>query len=224
MNIAVCLTSYNRADIVRETLESIAAQTVPLKLFVCRDGSTDHIDMVLDEFSHRFQIFVTPYRADTSVGCAKHRAVALALRDPSIDLIQMIDSDDKMLPTMLETNVAALEAEEADWVLSWGRTFGRNEGYIPSWICTMDELYQHNTMHSWVMAKVNVFQKHQFREKLNGMDDWDWWIRVMGDPSFKGAINKQQVYLYRVHSDRVTDTQKETFEQLREKVHALNPR
>lgn len=224
MKTAVCLTAYNRADMIVETFDSLVAQTMKeFKVFICRDGSTDNIDEIIDVYSNKLIIKASAYRTDTSVGLAKNRSIELALEDNDIEYIQILDSDDLMMPEMLETNLKTMADNSADWVLCCGRTIGRNSGYVPSWIASMDEMYTYNPMHSWVMAKTHVFQKYMFKP-FSGNEDWDWWIHILKDNNLKGCINPLQVHRYRVHNGRISETLGVSFQELKSQIEQWNPK
>ena len=221
--IAVCIAAYNRADLIKETFDGLKNQTFKdFHVYLCRDGSTDNIDEVVKEYSKDLQITLTPYQKDTSVGSAKNRAVTEALKN-NHQYIQILDSDDIPQPGMLEENSKRLDQGDVDWVICWSHTFGANSGTVRSQIKSLEEQCNKNYLHSWVMAKKEVFEKENFRLDLNGIDDWDWAIRVYKD-GYKGAIVEKELHLYRIHPGRVSETtgSMELFPELRKKVRIMN--
>ena len=221
--VAVALTVYNRADLIKETFDSLKNQTFKdFHIYLCWDGSTDNILEVVDSYANDLSITLCEYGETTSVGSAKNKAVSTALRN-NHQYIQILDSDDLAEPDMLKENAARLDQGDVSWVVCWSHTFGANSGHVRSKIVSLEEQCNKNYMHSWVMAKSEVFKAQNFRLGLNGIDDWDWWIRVYKD-GYKGAIVEKELHRYRIHPGRVSQTTGSIslFEGLRKKVRAMN--
>jgi FkbM family methyltransferase len=221
--VAVALTVYNRAELIKETFDGLKKQTLKdFHIYLCWDGSTDNILDVVESYRKDLNITLCDYGVTTSVGSAKNKAVSEALKH-NHQYVQVMDSDDIPLPMMLEEQSKRLDRGDVDWAVCWGRTFGANSGYIHSEIRSLEEQCNKNYLHSWVMAKVEVFEKENFRLDLNGIDDWDWWIRVF-KAGFKGDIVEKELHMYRIHQGRVTETtgSMSLFSDLRKKVRALN--
>jgi glycosyltransferase involved in cell wall biosynthesis len=220
--VAVALTVYNRADLIKETFEGLRKQTLArFYVYLCYDGSTDNILEVVQDYAD-LNIVLCPYSETTSVGSAKNKAVTEALKN-NHQYIQILDSDDIPQPEMLEENSKRLDQGDVDWVVCWSHTFGANSGTVRSQIKSLEEQCNKNYLHSWVMAKKEVFEKENFRLDLNGIDDWDWSIRVY-KAGFKGAIVEKELHLYRIHPGRVSETTGSIslFPELRKKVRIMN--
>lgn len=221
--VAVALTVYNRADLIKDTFDGLKNQTLKdFHIYLCWDGSTDNILEVVESYSKDLNITLCSYGETTSVGSAKNKAVTEALKN-NHQYVQVLDSDDVPLPDMLKENSERLDKGDVWWVVCWSHTFGANSGTVRSKIVPLSEQCNKNYMHSWVMAKADVFRKQNFRLDLNGIDDWDWWIRVYKD-GYKGAIVEKELHKYRIHEGRVSTTTgtMALFEGLRKKVREMN--
>ena len=52
--VTICTPSFNRADLIRETLDSLVSQTFPeWEMIVVDDGSTDNSIDIIREYSRR---------------------------------------------------------------------------------------------------------------------------------------------------------------------------
>ena len=102
--ISVVIPTYNRADLLVRTVESVLAQTVkPLEILVIDDGSRDHTPDVCRSFPEPVRCIVQENRG---LPGARNRGIAEAAGD----WIALCDSDDLWHPRKLEYQLAALAA------------------------------------------------------------------------------------------------------------------
>jgi hypothetical protein len=105
MNISVVIPTYNRADLLGETLDAVLAQTLkPAEIIVVDDGSTDSTEAVLARFAPQVQ----HVRIKNS---GELVARNIGLRAATGDLVAFCDSDDVWRPEFLATMAALFEAE-----------------------------------------------------------------------------------------------------------------
>ena len=101
--ISLIIPSYNRGDLIGETIESALAQTVPFAaIIVADDGSSDHTAQVLASFGDRIHVI---HLAHGGVQNARNAGVALA---PS-NYCTFCDSDDLLEPHFVEKAVLCLQ-------------------------------------------------------------------------------------------------------------------
>jgi glycosyltransferase involved in cell wall biosynthesis len=103
--VSIILPMYNAAPYVRETVESVLAQTyADWDLTVVDDGSTDRSRTIVEGLSDaRIRVVVQP---NSGVSAARNRGLALTAGE----YVGFLDSDDVWLPTNLEEKVAWLDA------------------------------------------------------------------------------------------------------------------
>lgn len=107
MKLDVFILSYNRADFLRETLESLAAQTDQgFRIVVLDNASTDHTAEVVREFATRRQALL--HRQPTNIGGVAnfHHVGALA----EADWVMAFHDDDIIHPRYIELAMAALNS------------------------------------------------------------------------------------------------------------------
>lgn len=104
--VSVCIGAYNRARYIRETLDSVFAQTYPhLEVIVVDDASTDGTADIVASYGSRVRLI----RRDRNSGmCPITRNQAA--RAATGDYVAFLDSDDAWYPQKLEKQVALLEA------------------------------------------------------------------------------------------------------------------
>jgi len=101
--ISVVIPTYNRADLLRETVESVLAQTyAPVEVIVVDDGSTDGTAALMQGYTDR----VVYIRQENRGGTAARNTGTRAAKGTYLN---WLDHDDLMLPTKLERQVEVLE-------------------------------------------------------------------------------------------------------------------
>lgn len=100
--VSVVIPVYNRAQLVREAIDSALAQThQPVEVVLVDDGSTDAIDEVLREYAGRLRV---ARQANGGVSSARNRGVRLATGD----YLHFLDSDNVLDPETFERSLEAL--------------------------------------------------------------------------------------------------------------------
>ncbi len=95
VSISVVIPSYNRVELVPETLDRIFAQTIhAAEIFVVDDGSTDSTETVLAAYAGRIRVIRIPNAGDLV-------ARNTGLRAATGDLVAFCDSDDLWQPDHL---------------------------------------------------------------------------------------------------------------------------
>jgi glycosyltransferase involved in cell wall biosynthesis len=119
--VSVVIPTYNRADLLRECLDSVRAQTYrPLELIVADDGSTDQTEETVAAFREQacqgsgLEVIHLPLPRG---GAPKARNAGVARATG--EFIQYVDSDDLLHPRKIELHVAAF-TEHPDAEFVWG--------------------------------------------------------------------------------------------------------
>jgi glycosyltransferase involved in cell wall biosynthesis len=107
--VSVVIPTYNRAAKVRDTIESVLAQTVTdLEVIVVDDGSSDNTGTILGEmFGDRIRYYA---QANQGVSVARNKGIAEARGE----WIAFLDSDDLWEKDKIEWQFRALERFGAD--------------------------------------------------------------------------------------------------------------
>lgn len=115
MKLSVIVPAYNAEKTIRQSLDSILAQTRPVdELIVINDGSTDGTEKILQEYSDAYPAC---FRFRTVENGGQGRARNIGFELSSGDWIGYVDSDDWIDPEMYERLIAAAERENADLAL-----------------------------------------------------------------------------------------------------------
>ena len=115
MKLSVIVPAYNAEKTIRQSLDSILAQTRPVdELIVINDGSTDGTEKILQEYRDAYP---DCFRFRTVENGGQGRARNIGFDLSSGDWIGYVDSDDWIDPEMYERLIAAAEREHADLAL-----------------------------------------------------------------------------------------------------------
>ena len=120
LKISIIVPVYNTGEYLRECFDCIIAQTFKnFEVVVVDDGSTDDSGAICDEYARKDSRFVVIHKENGGVSSARNRG----LDEATGDYIGFVDSDDTMLPGMLEEYATIAEKYEADFI--------ECKGYIP---------------------------------------------------------------------------------------------
>ncbi len=104
MLVTIITPTYNRADLLPETIESILAQDYPsIEYLVLDDGSTDDTQAVLKRYGDRIK---TAHHSNMGETATVNRGFDLATGD----LVCVVSSDDPLLPGAVRRMVEAFDA------------------------------------------------------------------------------------------------------------------
>jgi glycosyltransferase involved in cell wall biosynthesis len=128
--VSVCVPTYNRADFLRASLVSIAAQTYrPLEILISDNASTDDTETICRELAAR-DARVRYVRHPTNIGLYENHN--FCLDESRGAYVGFLHDDDLHAPTLVAENAAMLDAHPSvglvgtDWDLidETGRRFG----------------------------------------------------------------------------------------------------
>jgi glycosyltransferase involved in cell wall biosynthesis len=117
--ISVLIPTYNRCDLLLESIEAILTQSYAVhEIIVIDDGSTDGTKLTVAKLNG-------PIRYLHQLNAGKAAALNYGLRHCTGDYVWICDDDDLALPNAAELLVNALEAN-----ISAGFAFGRYERFL----------------------------------------------------------------------------------------------
>jgi hypothetical protein len=122
--VSVVVPVYNRAELVAETLDSVAAQTYrPIELLVIDDGSTDDTPATVQRWQQGVQdtrFSVVTLRRQNGGPAAARNSGLLACHG---EFVQFMDSDDLMRADKIAIQVARLRVHDADVTYAYTARF-----------------------------------------------------------------------------------------------------
>lgn len=206
--VTVLLPTYQSEEYLRETLESIFAQTLQdFELLIVDDGSTDDtLDIVRSFEDARIKVIQGPKK-----GLAQ--ALNFGILQSSGEYIARIDSDDLMVPKRLEKQCAYMDNHPEIAVCGgWQQYFGRST-YLhappaSSAQCKANLLFRCDLCHSTLMLRREVFIKYSlFYSSDYAAEDFELWTRVL---DYGEIANLPEILgYYRDDGRSITSTKKE---------------
>lgn len=113
--ISIIMPAYNVEKFIERTIKSIIAQTYKhWELIIIDDGSTDGTKKIIDTYLNIDTRIKYVYQENGRQGKARNKGIENA----QSDLIAFMDSDDMLLPEMLQEQFTLLKQTNADLVFS----------------------------------------------------------------------------------------------------------
>ena len=109
--VSICIPTYNRKEYIKETLDSILAQTYKnYEIVIVDDGSTDGTADMIKSLDYPVTYH---WQENAGDAAARNKLIKLA----KSEYISFIDSDDLLMPDAIERMVHAMQAENEDVVI-----------------------------------------------------------------------------------------------------------
>lgn len=186
--VSVITTTYNRADRLKDMIQSVIDQTYTnWELILVDDGSTDNTTAVVSSFNDQ-RIRYHKLKKNCHICEAANTGLSLA----SSDLIARLDHDDLWEPEKLKKQVCYMQAhpecgacftqvkffgpEHADFPMQ-GNLFQAENMTQEEWLC---ELYFHRNhlCHSSVLYRKHLLD-YGYDLVLSILHDCHMWIRIL---------------------------------------------
>lgn len=196
--VSIIIPTYNRAHLIGETLDSVLAQTyINWECIVVDDGSTDGTSELMEAYCAkdlRFQYHHRPKDRLPGGNAARNYGVELS----NGRFLIFLDSDDLLSKSCLKSRVQTMkEHKELDFAVFTTRRFrgsiSENLG-----VANIDPVTQTTKAYlnaflmyefPWTIMSViwsrSVLGRYSFNEYLFRLQDVDFHIRVLLDPSIE---------------------------------------
>ena len=207
MKISVIITSYNQKSYLKQTLNSVIAQTVsPYEIIICDDCSTDGSQRMIKDYERRHPNLIKAVYQNSNIGVTKNRNTGIKIATG--DYITTLDGDDLYYPKKLEKEMEAVKRTGAHLVYSnvvyidetgqeTGVRYKRHqllEGCLFEKTATLKYPCPREVMIKRTCIEEMGFQDESFQ--IN--EDFEWMVRLASRFAFV-AVDEQLV-LHRIHS------------------------
>ncbi|MGC1204926.1 MAG: glycosyltransferase family A protein [Flavobacteriaceae bacterium] len=206
--ISIIIPTYNRAHIIRETLDSIRAQThTKWECIVVDDGSTDNTAEVMADYKERddrFYYYSKPeYKPKGPCSCRNY-----GYEKSKGDYINFFDSDDLFKTDALEKALHAFNRDTDAVIMNSALTdFNTGKQLIENTI------QYKNLLTDYFVGNVTFLvcgpmwrreflgkQPYLFDENIGNIDDWDFNLRMLYANPKLVLLDTVLIY-YRKHSN-----------------------
>ncbi len=186
--ISVVCPTYNSADYVRKTIESVLAQTVPpLEFLVIDDGSTDNTCEIIQGFitiTSRFPIRLFK-AAHLGPGAARNTGILNAQGA----WIAFIDSDDQWYPCKLQNVIEVIHAHSEINLICHAEMYSDRYGrqslldfgeHYDMQQPIFQQLYRHNFLSPSAVTctKQSLMDANLFDPTFMTAQDYELWLRM----------------------------------------------
>lgn len=180
--LSVVIPAYNAERFIAATIQSVLDQTVQEhEIIVVDDGSTDGTPDILADFGASIR---TIRQTNQGLSAARNRGIAAA----TSEWLAFLDADDLWLPGFSENMLAAANArgENVGVIVCGWKNIDLNDDQLgvsvspPTEAMTSERLLLGNAFPP-VAAIVHrdwVDQVGGFDPGINGVQDWDFWLRL----------------------------------------------
>ena len=179
--VSICIPTYNRKEYLKETIDSIFAQTYKdYEIVIVDDGSTDGTEEMVRKLD-----FPVTYCWQENAGdaAARNKLVELAKGD----YISFIDSDDLLMPEAIEKMVNIMESETEETIVYGsyyrigqdGNVYGKCKRKLYSGNIT-NHLFETILVHACgsMFPRKILKTAPPFDTSLKVYSDYDLWLRL----------------------------------------------
>lgn len=197
-DVSVVIATYNRAQQVKEAIDSVLAQSEPVReVIVVDDGSKDNTREQLLAYGDRIRPF---FQANGGASAARN----LAMRNARGEWLAFLDDDDVWLPTKIEKQMDMVKqnprlglvycsdyaVDEQLRILYPRNAAPENRGDV------FDRLLIKNFIFtSCVIARRDLVEKAGYMDlEFKFAQDWDLWLKVLADSEADFVADPQVLY------------------------------
>lgn len=228
-SVSVIIPAYQSSKTIRETLESVFAQHIPVaEIIVIDDGSTDGLDEALLPFESRIIVL-----KQKNLGAAAARNNGI--RHSSGDIIAFLDADDIWLPEKLALQLPLFDNPRVGVV--FGNVFFGYQGELQK--KTYFDLFKPDRGHIFrslfvqdyipvlsVLVRRSLLEETGlFDESIRHVEDYDLLMRLAQACEFDYVSDP--VAVYRLSSQQISKNFIQaavSLLDLKERTYRLNPR
>jgi glycosyltransferase involved in cell wall biosynthesis len=203
--VSICIPTYNRKDYLRETLESVFAQTyTDYEVVIVDDGSTDGTKEMIKENGCNVRYY---WQTNKGVAAAENKLIELAKGE----FISILGSDDLLITDAIERLMEAMAKETEDVIVYGpylridenGNVCGRckrklHSGYVTKYL--VQDLFMHSC--GSMFPKRVLENAGGFNETLPVCSDYDLHLRL--SLKYRFIALPQPTFKRRRHSSNLT--------------------
>lgn len=208
--VSIIIPTYNRADLIGETLDSILAQTHKnWEAIVVDDGSSDTTDTLMETYMQkdvRIQYFKRPSKFPKGGNVCRN----IGLENMKGDFVVFFDSDDLMTEDHVRLKLDGFTQEDIDFVVTKTAYFNKPTD-------KKDHTYNFDrfpiTLNNYLAQRINwltldacikasVVREIRFNEDLKAGQEFNFYAKLLARTT-RGYFIPKVVSLRRYHEDSI---------------------
>lgn len=198
--VSVIMPAYNCTKYIRQALDSVLAQDVPMEILVINDRSKDDLDSVMLEYQEYPQIRYLKNEKNLGVAETRNKGVALAKGE----YVAFLDADDVWAKDKLKKQLKLIQ-EKGTVICSTARELMTIDGELTGYIIPVKTEYSYFDLRlqnqincSSVLIKTEVAREFPMHHD-DSHEDYLMWLEVLKKYRNGCAVN-EPLLKYRVSS------------------------
>ena len=139
--VSVIIPAYNCANLISTALDSALIQDVPLEIIVIDDGSKDHLDQVMEKYTHLPQVLYLKNPHNMGVAETRNKGIWLARGE----YIAFLDADDYWEKDKLKKQLRMIRKTHTV-ICSTGRELMNPDGSLTGYVLKVDKEYTYKSI------------------------------------------------------------------------------
>nr|WP_272878875.1 glycosyltransferase family 2 protein [Rothia nasimurium] len=203
--VTVAMSTFNRADLIGETIQSVLMQTMQdFELVIVDDGSTDNTKEIIDSFNDPRIRYI--YQENAGISAARNHII----RESKGLFTAVIDSDDLIHPRRLEWQLQAL-SQGLDGTVGAFINFDNSTGahkLFYSLNPTQNQLSHNRSTpgHGTWLVRTSILKAINYDETITSGVDHNIFLRLIRSGAKFQHIGKP-VLLRRIHDGQITSAE-----------------
>ncbi len=211
---SICIPTYNRANFIKKTIESVLSQTYKnFEIIIIDDGSTDNTEEVLKEYITNEVRYIK--KAHTNAPDSRNLAIEKARGKYLI----WIGSDDTITPTLLEIYYKYLTNDISIDILYCQLQSHDLQGNLRLKYEYNDWMNKNNEMLNFLLdgspipdggtaiRKSIFYEVGGYNPQFIRAHDYEFWTRVVAAQKYKAKHIPEVLYYYLIHDKNITMNQ-----------------
>ena len=217
--VSVTISTYNRANFLKECLDSVLSQTYPnIEIIIVDDGSTDNTEAVVSEYKDKVK-YIKQHHQGGMLAHYNARSFSTG------EYLTYFGDDDVLYPDFIERGVNILESDlsiakvftDCHIINSEGKRVGNNSYLhhykLDSGLISLDTLLERGCVVHGGIDRRSIFAKvNDFDTNFPHAADFDLYLRITGGGYSIYFVN-EPLWSYRVHPKMRSHNETEMWEE-----------
>lgn len=203
--VSIIIPVFNNESTIEETIKSVISQDYEnLEVIIVNDGSTDRTIEILEKISNQYQKIQVYSKENEGVSAARN----YGFKRSQGKYVVFLDADDLLAKTFISECADVMDNNNTlSVVYTQVQFFERQSGIFKLPKLDFQRLLSGNCLTVTAMIRAEMFESvGMYDEKLNYVEDWEFWIRLLHKYPYFRKIEKPLFFYRRRNSQNsVTD-------------------